>query len=96
VDLSAKQAFQGKTAEDLAASTRLDGLPSVFPSVRATVGLALGPFTLFGGIMIDTLLNGVTAPTPLHREQADSGSMELWGIQVGLYPKIFGGLGFTL
>jgi hypothetical protein len=97
VDLSAKQVFQGRTAEELAASTvSADGLPSLFPSGRATVGLGLGSFSVFGGIIVDTVLTGLTAPTPLHREQGDSGSMELWGLQVGLYPKLFGGVGIRL
>jgi hypothetical protein len=97
VDLSAKQVFQGRSAEELAASTVTpEGLVSVFPSGRATVGVGLGPFSIFGGIILDTLLSGLTAPTPLHQQQADSGSLDLWGTQVGLYPKLFGGVGFRL
>ena len=95
-DLSAKQVFQGRTSDELAASVRQDGLVSVFPSVRATVGVRLRSFTLFGGVMADTLLEGRTAPTPLHREQGNSGTLELWGLQVGLYPKLFGGVGLEL
>ena len=95
-DLSAKQVFQGRTSDELAASVRQDGLVSVFPSVRATVGVRLRSFTLFGGVMVDTLLAGRTVPTPLHREQGNSGTLELWGLQVGLYPKLFGGVGLEL
>jgi hypothetical protein len=73
-----------------------EGLVSVFHSGRATVGVGLGPFSIFGGIILDTLLSGLTAPTPLHQQQADSGSLDLWGTQVGLYPKLFGGVGFRL
>jgi hypothetical protein len=60
------------------------------------VGQRLGSFSIFGGIMLDTLLNGLTAPTPLHLEQSESGDLDLWGLQVGLYPKLFGAVGFEL
>ncbi|MBN1838325.1 MAG: caspase family protein [Spirochaetales bacterium] len=95
-DLSAKQVLQGRTAEEVAASLQPGGLVSVFPSLRATVGLRLGSFSIFGGILVDTLLEGLTAPTPLHRRPENPGTLELWNLRLGLYPKLFGGVGLQL
>lgn len=66
VDFSAKQMVMGKAWEERALNFFNFGTQT-FPSLRVSLGLPLAKrLALFGGIMVDGLIEGITEPTTFH------------------------------
>jgi len=92
-DLSAKSSWTGWSQSELAEAFDTADLSPVWPSARIMVGVrVLGIFSLFGGVMLDSMLPGYTVVTGLH--QGSSFTMDLWNASLEVYPKLFAGIKF--
>ncbi len=90
-DLAAKAAWTGFSNRELAAAFSAGGLSPVWPSARLLAGVrVLGIFSLFGGVLFDGYLPGLTVQTALH--QGTSFTLVFWDSPAVLYPRLFAGL----
>jgi len=93
-DLSAKASWTGWSENELAQAFDTSTVSPFWPSARLMLGVrAFGFLGIFGGVMLDTTIPGYTAATELH-QGSESFTMELWGTQLQIYPKLFAGIKF--
>jgi hypothetical protein len=94
VDLSAKASWTGWSRSELDQAFDMSDVSPFWPSARLMAGVRVFGFLgIFGGVMFDTTIPGYTAATGLH-QGSGSFTMELWGAELQVYPKLFAGIKF--
>jgi hypothetical protein len=93
-DLSAKASWTGWSESELAQAFDMSDVSPIWPSARLMLGVRVFNLVgLFGGVMFDATIPGYTVATELH-QGTGSFTMELWGAQLQVYPKLFAGIKF--
>jgi hypothetical protein len=89
-DLSLQHVFEG-SPQQWEEGFRTAPYAPVFPTIRTTLGVrALGPLVLFGGLVLDGHIPGVTVETPLHT--GDPLDLTLGSRHLLLYPRLLAGI----